>query len=119
MRHPLRRTGADGGDLTEIIGNVLDNAYKYCDQRVTAVAERRGNKLQLTVGDDGNGIDPALLDQVTRRGARADESVPGHGIGLAVVRETVELYQGTLELGVSELGGAEIRIELGRAGRWG
>jgi C4-dicarboxylate-specific signal transduction histidine kinase len=42
--------------------------------------------------------------------------VPGQGIGLAVVRETVELYRGTLAVGHSELGGAEIRIELARAG---
>ena len=108
----------DGGDLTEILGNVLDNAYKYCTERVRAIAEMHGTRLVLAVGDDGRGIDSARLDELTRRGARADESVPGHGIGLAVVRETVELYQGRLELGVSELGGAEVRIELGRAGRW-
>ena len=77
---------------------------------------RRRAHLVLTIGDDGNGIDPTRVDELTRRGARADESVPGYGIGLAVVRETVELYNGTLEIGVSALGGAEVRVELGRAG---
>jgi C4-dicarboxylate-specific signal transduction histidine kinase len=42
--------------------------------------------------------------------------VPGQGIGLAVVRETVELYRGTLDVGRSALGGAELRVELARAG---
>jgi C4-dicarboxylate-specific signal transduction histidine kinase len=42
--------------------------------------------------------------------------VPGQGIGLAVVRETVELYRGTLTVGRSTLGGAEIVVSLGRAG---
>jgi C4-dicarboxylate-specific signal transduction histidine kinase len=42
--------------------------------------------------------------------------VPGQGIGLAVVRETAELYRGTLDVGVSALGGAEFRVELARAG---
>lgn len=109
----------DRGDLTEILGNLLDNAYKYSAGRVRVVAKMQAARLVVTVADDGAGIDPRQLDELTRRGARADESVPGQGIGLAVVRETVEAYHGGLRLGVSELGGAEVRVELGRAGSWG
>src|SRR5205814_1227592 len=58
----------------------------------------------------------SLAHELGRRGKREDESVPGQGIGLAVVRETVELYRGALTVGRSELGGAEIQIELARAG---
>ena len=108
----------DAGDLTEILGNLLDNAYKYSARRVRVAAEMRGSRPVVTISDDGAGIDSDQLDAMTQRGARADESVPGQGIGLAVVRETVELYHGQLRLGVSELGGAEVQVELGRAGRW-
>lgn len=106
----------DPGDLTEILGNLMDNAYKYCKSRVRVAAKSTPDKLVLTVGDDGRGITPDETETLFRRGKRADESVPGQGIGLAVVRETVELYRGTLEVGRSKLGGAELRVELARAG---
>ena len=109
----------DRGDLTEILGNILDNAYKYCAARVRVVIQAQASRLIMTVEDDGAGIELEQLDELTRRGARADESVPGQGIGLAVVRETVELYQGRLTLGESDLGGARVQVELGRAGSWG
>ncbi|HEX7079667.1 MAG TPA: ATP-binding protein [Gammaproteobacteria bacterium] len=106
----------DRGDLTELLGNLLDNAYKYCGGRVEAAAGVRDGRLVVTIGDDGAGIDAGAAQLLLERGARADESVPGHGIGLAVVRETVELYDGTLAVAKSPLGGAELRVELGRAG---
>jgi two-component system sensor histidine kinase PhoQ len=106
----------DPGDLTEILGNLMDNAYKYCRGRVRVTAHSTPERLVVTVGDDGRGISAAEAATLFQRGKRADESVPGQGIGLAVVRETVELYRGTLDVGRSELGGAELRIELTRAG---
>jgi two-component system sensor histidine kinase PhoQ len=106
----------DPGDLTEILGNLIDNAYKYCRGRVDVEAGMRGGRLHIAVGDDGAGIAAAEARQLLERGVRADESVPGQGIGLAVVRETVELYAGRLDVARSPLGGAEVRVELGRAG---
>jgi two-component system sensor histidine kinase PhoQ len=106
----------DPGDLTEILGNVMDNAYKYCKSRVHVAARSSSERLELRVGDDGGGISAELSATLGERGKRADESVPGQGIGLAVVRDTVELYRGTLTAERSALGGAEIRIELARAG---
>jgi two-component system sensor histidine kinase PhoQ len=106
----------DPGDLTEILGNLLDNGYKYCKSRVRVAARSTTDRLVITVGDDGRGITAAEAETLFQRGKRADESVPGQGIGLAVVRETVELYRGTLDVGRSELGGAELRVELTRAG---
>jgi two-component system sensor histidine kinase PhoQ len=105
----------DPGDLTELLGNLMDNAYKYCRSRVRVSAAQRDGRLAITVGDDGRGISESEVETLLQRGTRADESVPGQGIGLAVVRETVDLYQGTLNVGRSPLGGAEIRVELGRA----
>ena len=106
----------DPGDLTEILGNLLDNGYKYCKARVRVTAHSTPERLVITVGDDGRGMTTEDAATLFQRGKRADESVPGQGIGLAVVRETVELYRGTLDVGRSELGGAELRVELARAG---
>jgi two-component system sensor histidine kinase PhoQ len=106
----------DPGDLTEILGNLMDNGYKYCKARVRVTAASNRERLVITVGDDGRGITPDEATKLFQRGKRFDESVPGQGIGLAVVRETVELYRGTLDVGRSELGGAELRVELARAG---
>ena len=102
--------------MTEILGNLLDNGYKYCKSRVRVASRSTSDKLVVTVGDDGAGITAEEAETLFRRGKRADESVPGQGIGLAVVRETVELYRGTLDVGRSGLGGAELRVELARAG---
>lgn len=106
----------DPGDLTEILGNLMDNGYKYCRSRVHVTARPAPDRLVIAVGDDGRGITADIAATLFQRGKRADESVPGQGIGLAVVRETVELYRGTLDVGRSELGGAELRVELSRAG---
>lgn len=106
----------DPGDLTELLGNLLDNAYKYSRNKVSARVEARPDRLVISVGDDGPGIPQDEAERLIERGVRADESLPGQGIGLAVVRETVELYGGTLEVGRSPLGGAEVRVELRRAG---
>ncbi len=106
----------DPGDFTELVGNLMDNAYKYCASRVRVTAVYSADKLRVTVGDDGRGISEDEAKLLFERGKRLDESVPGHGIGLAVARETAELYHGTLTIGRSPLGGAELRVELGRAG---
>jgi two-component system sensor histidine kinase PhoQ len=107
---------ADPGDLTEIIGNLLDNAYKYCRQRVLLEVRSLADSIEIVTGDDGPGLSPEIAEAVIERGARADESVPGQGIGLAVVAETVELYRGRLSLRESALGGTEVHVVLPRRG---
>jgi signal transduction histidine kinase len=75
-----------------------------------------GQKLQLVVEDDGPGIAPAAREQVLQRGARADEHTPGHGLGLAMVRDMAGLYGGQLTLGESPWGGCRVELRLpGRA----
>jgi two-component system sensor histidine kinase PhoQ len=64
----------------------------------------------LDVEDDGRGIPPAERTRVLERGARADESVSGQGIGLSVAREIAAAYSGTLEIGDSRLGGARVSL---------
>ena len=108
----------DRGDLTEILGNLLDNAFKWCTGRVLVSAgpivqtDKKRHGLELVIQDDGPGIDGGQADLLTRRGMRGDEAVPGQGIGLAVVRETVKAAGGQMEFGPSDLGGACIRITL-------
>ena len=106
------------GDLMELAGNLLDNAFKWCNGRVTlraaplAEAATRRAGLQLIVEDDGPGIAQAQRERVLERGARADERTPGHGIGLAVVHDIVRLHGGALEIARSELGGARVEVRL-------
>ena len=108
----------EAGDFLEMAGNVMDNAWKYCRGAVVARAmpctevEWRRPGLELDIEDDGRGIPPAERERVQLRGARADESVSGQGIGLAVAREIAASYSGSLEIGDSPLGGARVSIRL-------
>jgi two-component system sensor histidine kinase PhoQ len=105
---------ADPGDLSEIFGNLLDNAYKYCDRRVLTEVRSTPDRVEIRVLDDGPGLRPEAAEALMERGARADESVPGQGIGLAVVAETVGLYQGQISVGRAGIGGTEITVTLPR-----
>lgn len=99
-------------DLDEILGNLLDNACKWCQGRVEVGARDEGAFVAITVDDDGAGIDPAVKSAVMRRGVRADEAVPGHGLGLAIARELAESYGGSIELSSSLLGGLRVTLRL-------
>ena len=107
----------DRGDVTELLGNLLDNACKWCRSRVRLTARndetaRVRQKLVVTVEDDGPGIAAEDRPRVLQRGVRADENVPGHGLGLAMVRDTVALYGGGLDVDESPLGGARFTVRL-------
>ena len=100
----------DEGDLTELLGNLTDNAFKWCAGKVAIHAEIRDGKLSITVEDDGLGIDAAQAQRILERGVRTDQTVPGHGIGLAIVRDIIQSYEGEIAIAPSSLGGAAIRI---------
>jgi two-component system, OmpR family, sensor histidine kinase PhoQ len=107
----------DRGDLTELIGNLLDNACKWCRSRVRLTAssdESAGprERLNLVIEDDGPGISADDRARVLERGVRADQNVPGHGLGLAMVHDTVDLYGGQLSIEASPLGGARFSVRL-------
>jgi two-component system, OmpR family, sensor histidine kinase PhoQ len=106
------RFRGDEGDLMELLGNLLDNACKWCRRRVRVSAALQDGRLALTVEDDGAGIAEADAERVLQRGIRADQSVPGHGIGLAVTRDIVEAYDGRVLIARSALGGAAVTLVL-------
>ncbi|HZE16617.1 MAG TPA: ATP-binding protein, partial [Mycobacterium sp.] len=109
----------DREDLLELFGNLLDNACKWARHRILLrVAADGDGSLHAQVEDDGPGEDPQHLKQLTERGARADENVAGHGLGLAIVSDIIAQYEGRLEFGRSEtLGGLSVRISLPPGGR--
>ncbi|GAB3379492.1 ATP-binding protein [Lysobacter fragariae] len=107
------------GDLQELLGNLLENAFKWARSRVLFTAradERVANRrpgLLLAVDDDGPGIPPEKVALILQRGVRGDERVQGHGIGLAIVQDLVRGYRGTLDVTASqELGGARFEVKL-------
>jgi signal transduction histidine kinase len=102
----------DREDFMELLGNLLDNACKWAQSHVRATIET-GAALTVRVEDDGPGCAPENLEQLTKRGVRADESTAGHGLGLAIVQDIVDQYQGRARFGRSaELGGFMVEILL-------
>ncbi len=103
-------------DLLELVGNVLENACKWCDERVRAEASFDGpTSLRIVIDDDGPGLPAERRGEVLARGARLDESAPGSGLGLAIVDELARAYGGALELSDSPLGGLRVVLTLPRA----
>ncbi|MDB6088574.1 MAG: two-component system, OmpR family, sensor histidine kinase PhoQ [Gammaproteobacteria bacterium] len=107
----------DRGDFMELLGNLVDNACKWCRSHVRVTVrmdEQAGarERLSLVVEDDGPGISEENRARVLQRGVRTDENVPGHGLGLAMVRDTVDLYGGTISIDASPLGGARFSLRL-------
>jgi signal transduction histidine kinase len=102
-------------DLSEMLGNILENAHRYARRTIRADARPDGAFLAITVEDDGMGIPADEVAHVLQPGVRLDEVSEGYGFGLAIVRELVELYGGKLTLDHSAaLGGLRISLWLPR-----
>lgn len=97
-------------DLTEVLGNLLDNAFKYGRSRIRVVVSQAGGELRVLIDDDGNGIDERDRTRVLQRGARADTVTSGQGIGLSVVVDIVSAYGGGITVGRNAWGGASIAL---------
>jgi len=108
---PAVQFRGDEGDLTEALGNLLDNAFKWCRSRVRVGATAEGGDLQMIVEDDGPGIAEAEAQRVVERGVRTDKSVPGHGLGLAVSADVAASYGGSIAIARSALGGAAVTLQ--------
>jgi signal transduction histidine kinase len=100
-------------DLQEILGNLLDNAYKWAARAISVNSAYADGKLHLTIQDDGPGcLDLTGSTQPPNRGQRADESIPGSGLGLSIVRELVGLYDGELLFQANHPKGLRIALTL-------
>lgn len=102
----------DREDLLELLGNLLDNACKWADAQIVLSITDSPTGYQLVVEDDGPGIPQAQRDQVFSRGTRLDEQTDGHGLGLGIVRDIVDMWGGVLQLQESGAGGLKVVIDL-------
>lgn len=99
-------------DAMELIGNILENAFKYGHQQVMISSEKDGNNITLYISDDGPGVNADKRSAILTRGARADTATAGQGIGLAISIDILSSYGGSLEIDDSTLGGARFEISL-------
>jgi signal transduction histidine kinase len=103
-------------DLEEIVGNLLENAGKW--GLGTVIVTLRSGKadpartFEIEVADDGPGLEPDQIGEAVMRGRRLDQSKPGSGLGLSIVKDTVGAYDGTVEFGRSTLGGLSATVVL-------
>ncbi|WP_431298689.1 ATP-binding protein [Tabrizicola sp. BL-A-41-H6] len=103
----------DAQDIEEVIGNVLDNALKWCVRAIALSARRVGDTVEIRIEDDGPGIPEADRAEALRSGGRLDTSKPGTGLGLAIAIDLLRAYGASLELDTSsQLGGLAVRVTL-------
>ena len=111
------RFAGDEGDFMELVGNLMDNAFKWCNKRVKVsvipLLEENGSKrLKIVVDDDGPGIPENQRNRILQRGKQANPEIDGQGLGLDMVLETVALYSGSLKLLDNDWGGSRIEVVL-------
>ena len=116
---PSPTVRVDETDAMDMLGNLIENAFKYARSQVRISAQSTPGGVETVIEDDGEGIPAAQRELVLQRGARAQDAVAGQGIGLAVVVELAATYGGRLALQESELGGLAARLELPSAGTLG
>ncbi len=98
------------GALLEMMGNLLENAYRLCLGEVRISVRETLSGIELCIEDDGPGVPPDQRARILQRGERLDRQHPGQGIGLAVVEDIIESYSAKLTLGDSPMGGAAFRV---------
>ena len=103
---------ADEGDMYELLGNLLENAYKYGNKRVNILVVSKRDYVDIHIEDDGTGIPEHAHKDIIKRGKRIDTQVEGQGLGLAIVSDIVTAYQGEIRLERSHLGGASFIVTL-------
>lgn len=106
------RLRIDEGDLMELFGNLIDNAFKWCRHSIHLSASYQGDRVEIQIRDDGPGIPPHEIARILERGVRADQSISGHGIGMAIVRDIVQVYGGELLLENHPDGGLNVILRL-------
>ena len=102
---------ADREDMLELLGNLLDNAFKWAEKNIRLSCYEHEHDVELVIEDDGPGCSANQLESLTQRGVRLDEEVEGHGLGLSIVKDIVKLYDASLTLDTSsDLGGLRASV---------
>ncbi len=99
-------------DLEELLGNIIENAFKWSAGIIRVHGEEQSNQLALYIDDDGPGLTEEQMRQVMMRGVRMDEQVPGSGLGLDIVQEIAHSYRGVVMLAMSAMGGLQVQLML-------
>ncbi len=97
----------DERDLMEVLGNIIENAFKYGREKIRVGAVAMEQQLTIEVEDDGPGVAEQDMAYILRRGARGDTALPGQGIGLAVATDIVSSYGGAVSVEKGSWGGAK------------
>ncbi|MFT4173050.1 MAG: sensor histidine kinase [Rhodocyclaceae bacterium] len=108
------RFAGESQDLQEILGNLLENAFKWARAEVSIHVDAVDDGVRVCIEDDGPGIEPAQWQAVRQRGVRLDESTPGSGLGLAIVQDLVQRYDGAFDLENRQGGGLRAVVRLPR-----
>lgn len=109
-------------DVEEIFGNLLENASRFARRKVTIrVADHNeaaggAAQMRIEVCDDGPGLSPEDRKKALKRGIRIDESQPGSGLGLSIVRDITTEYGGDFRLEESASGGLKAVVILPKLG---
>jgi len=99
----------DREDMLELIGNLLDNACKWAEAKVFCEL-CFDSVITIVIKDDGLGISEQEIEQLILRGSRLDETIEGHGLGLAIAKDIVKLYVGDISFSSSDIGGLQVKI---------
>jgi signal transduction histidine kinase len=106
-------------DLEEMLGNLLDNAFKWATRQIAVRARLLKLEgpdgrawLEIAVEDDGPGLPADRRAEALKRGRRLDETKPGSGLGLSIVSETAAMYSGKIQLDNASLGGLRTVLTL-------
>ncbi|WP_375753948.1 ATP-binding protein [Vibrio sp. HN007] len=110
------QVAVDSTDLDEMLGNLIENSYKWATSLIRVYGQVDNDSLSITIEDDGKGVAQEKLDEIVKRGVRLDESTPGSGLGLNIVAEMAHSYRGELVFEKSSMGGlkAILRLNLSR-----
>lgn len=101
-------------DFMEVMGNIMENACKYCLEFVEVTARVGDDHLVITVDDDGPGVPESQRNLIFARGQRVDTLRPGQGLGLSIAVEIIDQYDGDITISDSPLGGARVEVTFRR-----
>lgn len=107
---PSLSVGCAADDFDGILGNILDNAFKWATGKIQICALRKERTVKISIRDDGPGIPNASIEQVFRPGLRLDEIVPGDGFGLSISKDLIDLYVSAISI-VPKTQGLSINVE--------